>query len=74
VLALIQTDAELGEIPMRAFILHRVELIAAGVGDVVLVGSIYSASTHRVKEFLTRNGLPYSYMDLERDADVQSAG
>jgi thioredoxin reductase (NADPH) len=72
VLALIQTDAELGEILMRAFILRRVELIAAGVGDVVLVGSIYSASTHRIKEFLMRNGLPYSYMDLERDTDVQN--
>src|ERR1051325_9016405 len=72
VLALIQTDAELGEILMRAFILRRVELIAAGVGDVVLVGSIHSASTHRIKEFLMRNGLPYSYMYLERDTDVQN--
>src|SRR3954453_16351831 len=71
-LSLIQTDAELGEILMRAFILRRVELIAAGVGDVVLVGSTYSASTHRIKEFLMRNGQPYSYMDLERDPDVQN--
>ena len=30
-LALVQTDAELGEIMMRAFILRRVELVAAGV-------------------------------------------
>jgi thioredoxin reductase (NADPH) len=71
-LALIQTDAELGEILMRAFILRRVELIAAGVGDVVLIGSTYSASTLRIKEFLMRNGQPYSYMDLERDPDVQN--
>jgi thioredoxin reductase (NADPH) len=71
-LALIQTDAELGEILMRAFILRRVELIAAGVGDVVLIGSTYSASTLRIKDFLMRNGQPYSYMDLERDPDVQN--
>jgi len=71
-LALIQTDAELGEILMRAFILRRVELITAGVGDVVLVGSTYSASTLRIKEFLMRNGYPYSYIDLERDRDVQN--
>jgi thioredoxin reductase (NADPH) len=70
-MALIQTDAELGEILTRAFILRRVELIAAGVGDIVLVGSTYSASTLRIKEFLMRNGHPYSYIDLERDADVQ---
>jgi thioredoxin reductase (NADPH) len=70
-MALIQTDAELGEILTRAFILRRVELIAAGIGDVVLVGSTHSAGTLRIKEFLMRNGHPYSYIDLERDADVQ---
>ncbi len=31
-LALVQTDAELGEILMRAFVLRRVELVMAGVG------------------------------------------
>ena len=71
VLALIQTDAELGEIFMRAFILRRVELIARGIGDVVLVGSRHSAGTLRIKEFLMRNGHPYSYIDLERDSDVE---
>src|SRR5919198_1073132 len=70
-LTLIQTDAELGEILMRAFILRRVELIAAGVGNIIVVGSTYSASTLRIKGFLMRNGQPYSYMDLERDSDVQ---
>ena len=71
VLALVQTDAELGEILMRAFILRRVQLIARGLGDVVLVGSIHSPGTLRIKEFLTRNGHPYAYIDLERDTDVQ---
>ena len=71
-LTLVQTDAELGEILMRAFILRRVELIAAGVGDIVLIGSIHSASTLRIKEFLMRNGHPYSYVDLEHDPDVQN--
>jgi thioredoxin reductase (NADPH) len=57
---------------MRAFILRRVELIAAGVGDIVLIGSTHSSSTLRIKEFLMRNGHPYSYIDLERDPDVQN--
>ena len=71
-LALLQTDADLGEIMMRAFILRRVELVSAGMGDVVLVGSIYSAGTLRIKEFLMRNGHPYSYIDLERNPEVQN--
>ncbi|MDQ6661580.1 MAG: FAD-dependent oxidoreductase [Chloroflexota bacterium] len=71
-MALLQSDAEIGEILMRAFILRRVELVAAGVGDVVLIGSTHSAGTVRIKEFLMRNGHPYSYIDLERDPGVQN--
>ena len=70
-LALIQTDAELSEILMRAFILRRVELIAGGYGDVVLIGSTHCAGTLRITEFLTRNGHPFHYIDLDRDADAQ---
>jgi thioredoxin reductase (NADPH) len=71
-LSLLQTDADLGEIMMRAFILRRAELVTAGVGDIVLIGSIYSAGSLRIKEFLMRNGHPYSYIDLERDPEVQN--
>ena len=38
-LAFIQSDSELSDILMRAFILRRVELISHQFGDVVLVGS-----------------------------------
>ena len=72
VLTVVQTDAELSEILMRAFILRRVELLAQSIGDATLVGSSHSADTLRIKEFLTRNGHPYTYIDLEREADVQS--
>ena len=70
-LALIQTDAELSEILMRAFILRRLRLIALDVGDVVVIGSSHSSGTLRVKEFLTRNGHPFRYVDLDRDGDAQ---
>jgi thioredoxin reductase (NADPH) len=70
-LALVQTDGELGELLMRAFILRRVELISSGAGDVVLVGSRHCAGTLRVEEFLTRNGHPHSYLDLDRDPETQ---
>jgi thioredoxin reductase (NADPH) len=70
--ALVQTDAELSDIVMRAFISRRAELVAQGQGDATLVGSSHSAGTLRIKEFLTRNGHPYTYIDLERDADVES--
>ena len=70
-LALVQTDSELSDILMRAFILRRVELIAHGIGDAVLIGSNHCGGTLRVKEFLTRNGHPYAFIDLDRDTGVQ---
>jgi thioredoxin reductase (NADPH) len=69
--AMVQTDPELSELLMRAFILRRVSLIARGLGDVVLVGSHHSPATLRLREFLMRNGHPHAYLDVERDADVQ---
>ncbi len=57
---------------MRAFILRRMELIAAGIGDVVLLGSNFcAASAARAREFLSRNGHPYTYVDLDHDEGVQ---
>jgi thioredoxin reductase (NADPH) len=70
-LSLVQVDSELSDIFLRAFILRRLELIARGSGDVIVIGSSHSLDTFRIKEFLTRNYQPYSYVDLERDAEVQ---
>jgi thioredoxin reductase (NADPH) len=67
----VQTDVELSEILMRAFIFRRLELIAYGAGDAILVGSSHSSGTLRIKEFLGRNGHPYSYIDLDKDEGVQ---
>jgi thioredoxin reductase (NADPH) len=71
-LGLVQTDADIGEIVMRAYIYRRVELAAQGIGDVVLIGSVHTPATLRIKEFLTRNSHPFRYIDLEHDADVQA--
>jgi thioredoxin reductase (NADPH) len=70
-LHIIQASSELSEIFMRAFILRRAELIAREFGNAVIVGSDHSAGTLRIREFLGRNGQPYSYIDLDRDTGVQ---
>jgi thioredoxin reductase (NADPH) len=48
-LSLIQTDSELSDVFLRAFILRRLELITRGIGDVVLIGSIHSLDSLRIK-------------------------
>jgi thioredoxin reductase (NADPH) len=67
----VQTDAELSEIFLRAFVLRRAHLIAHTLGDAVLIGSSLSADTLRLKGFLSRNGHPHTYLDVERDPQVQ---
>jgi thioredoxin reductase (NADPH) len=72
VLRVLQLESEIGQIVMRAFILRRVELIARGYGDAVLLGSTHCAGTLRIREFLTRNGHPFVYIDLDSQQDVQA--
>lgn len=68
---LVVVDPELSDLVMRAFILRRAMLIEHQQGDVVLVGSKHSAETLRLREFLTRNGHPHTYLDVESDAGVR---
>src|SRR5512146_33212 len=70
-LSLVQTDSEISDIVMRAFLLRRVELVAHGMGDVMVVGSSHCGGTLRVREFLTRNGHPHAYIDLDHDSAAQ---
>jgi thioredoxin reductase (NADPH) len=70
-LALVQTDPGLSELLLRTFLQRRAFLIAHGKGDAVLVGSRHSPDTLRIREFLSRNGRPYTYLDVESDAGVQ---
>jgi thioredoxin reductase (NADPH) len=68
--ALVQTDAELSELLMRAFILRRMALMRSGGGEVMLLGSRHSADSLRLREFLTRNTQPFHQVDVETDPDV----
>ena len=69
--SLVGKDAELSEILLRAFILRRIELIRRGYGNIILMGSNHSSQTLQLREFLSRNGHPYTYVDLDTDRTSQ---
>src|SRR6266850_5998222 len=71
-LDLIRTDPELSDIFLRAFILRRLQLIDQSFGDVQLLGSNHCQGSLQIREFLTRNGHPYRFVDLDTDADSQA--
>ena len=68
---LVQTDPELGEFLLQIFVRRRVAMISRAMGDVVLIGSRYSADTLRLKEFLARNEHPFTYLELGQDAQAE---
>ncbi|HEX7789550.1 MAG TPA: FAD-dependent oxidoreductase, partial [Afipia sp.] len=68
--ALLVAEADLGERIMRALILRRVNLIQAGVGGPVLIGSPSLGGVVRLQGFLSRNGNPYHVLDPATDKDA----
>jgi len=68
---IVLTDTELSEIFLRAYMLRRMGLLAGHQGDAIVLGSSHSAATLRLQEFLTRNGHPYRYVDVDVDPGVQ---
>jgi thioredoxin reductase (NADPH) len=69
---IVQTDYELSELFMRAFILRRMGLLQSEQGDIILVGSTRSSATLRLVQFLTRNTFPHVMMDADSDNDAKA--
>jgi thioredoxin reductase (NADPH) len=67
---LIGTEADIGEIMMRAFILRRVGLIEHAQGGAILIGAGHAGDTLRLQRFMTRNAHPHRLLDAASDADA----
>src|ERR1700736_2280135 len=63
---IIDEEPALSDIILRAFLLRRAKLIGQGLG-LKVVGSRYTTDARRLLEFLVRNGLPFGWLDVERD-------
>ena len=69
---LLIAEATLGEKIMRALILRRVGLIESGFGGPVLVGGAEHHDVVRLRNFLTRNGIPHILLDPADDEDARA--
>jgi thioredoxin reductase (NADPH) len=67
---LIAGDTALGDVILRAYLLRDAMLIEEGVGF-QLIGSRYSPDARRVREFVARNRIPHTWIDLERDGRAE---
>lgn len=68
VLSLMAKDTELSEVFMEAFVARRLLMIQLGEGNVVLFGARSSSRTLALREFLTRNAHPFTYVDINTDS------
>ena len=71
-LKIVQTDSELSDVLMRAFLRRRLSLVAGHSSDALLVGSHHSPDMLRIREFLSRNDYPYSIIDVDHDPGAQA--
>jgi thioredoxin reductase (NADPH) len=65
-------DQSLGDLILRAFILRRNIHASLGAG-LRIIGSRYSADTRRLRDFASRNRVPYRWDDLEEDPDAEAS-
>ncbi|GAB6986218.1 FAD-dependent oxidoreductase [Nocardioides pyridinolyticus] len=66
----VSRDQALGDLILRAFILRRHLHGYLGAG-LRIIGSRYSADTRRLRDFASRNRVPYGWEDLEDDPDAE---
>ena len=63
---------ELGETFVKAFLARRRLLIEEGFEGVRIIGSRFSPEAHRLRDFATRNGIPYRFLDVETDQQAEA--
>jgi thioredoxin reductase (NADPH) len=60
-----------GDVIMQAFIARRHLLRESGdFTGLRVIGSRYSRDTHRIRDFLSKNRVPFTWLDLEADPQV----
>jgi thioredoxin reductase (NADPH) len=63
---------ELGETMVKAFLMRRSLLLGSGFEGVKIIGSRFSPDAHRLRDFATRNAIPFTWLDLETDEQADA--
>jgi thioredoxin reductase (NADPH) len=63
---------EIGETIVKAFLMRRSLLLSEGFVGVRIIGSRFSPDSHRLRDFATRNAIPFRFMDLDTDEQADA--
>jgi len=69
---IIKEVPDLSDMILNAFLMRRELLKAQGYEGIRLVGSRFSKDTNRIRDLLTKNKIPFTWLDLEKDEKVQN--
>ena len=67
---LIGARPTIGDTLLRAFIARREQQLASGLGGIRVIGSSRSRDAFRIRELLTRNQVPFTWVDVDEDAGI----
>jgi thioredoxin reductase (NADPH) len=63
---------ELGETIVKAFLMRRSLLLSEGFVGVRIIGSRFSPEAHTLRDFATRNAIPFRFIDLDTDESADA--
>jgi thioredoxin reductase (NADPH) len=63
---------ELGERIVKAFLMRRSLLLSEGFEGAKIIGSRFSPDAHRLRDFATRNAIPFRFIDLDSDEQADA--
>lgn len=62
---------EVSETLLSAFLMRRAILVGQGYAGIKIVGSRFSPAAHALREFATRNSIPFTWLDVESDSQAE---
>lgn len=62
---------EISDVLLRAFLMRRSLLLGQGYQGLRIVGSRFSSAAHTLRDFLSRNAVPFTWLDLEQDEQAE---
>lgn len=69
---LVARHSDVGDLLLNTFLHRRAWLEGHGYGQAGLVGTAACPAAYRLREFLTRNQIPFHWYDLDADADSRA--
>ena len=63
---------EISELLLKAFLTRRTLLLSDGFTGLRIIGSRFSPSAHQLRDFCSRNAIPFTWIDLEEDERAET--